>query len=175
MKIILNKYAFILVLFAAQITSFTACDVKNNNDVERMRKLFIICSATDGPCNVQIPTGPQTYKIIVFGSREPLTNQTIADFLNQQSDMIAVATNSDNCLTDSVLSNFNVAVDYDHNGMLPEPQDALKRFVTNGGRIIALHHSIFEPCVSMPVKHDSYGAYINIQSARGIDFQFVIV
>lgn len=150
------------------LVALAGCD-SNSGLTKGERMSFALCSAgISDPCKVQTSAWTEQYKIIVFGSLEPDINQTIADFLNQESDMKAVVANSDKCINDDMLSHFNVVVDYDHNGTPPDQEAALQKFAAAGGRVIALHHSIYDACGPMYIKHALYGSYLPVTSAQGI-------
>lgn len=122
----------------------------------------------DGPdttlriCDLDVATEvagrTEAYRVLVFGSLEPAINQEIADFLNAQPDIFAQPTDADLCVIPENLVHFNVVIDYDHDGLAPEQEIALAEFAALGGKIIALHHAIYDPLDFMFIKREIYGA-----------------
>lgn len=124
-------------------------------------------SVTSSEPTVDAPTeNNATYNILVFGSLEPDINQHIADFLNEETDMVAVASTNDEDVSAGNLGNYNVVIDYDHDGMSDGMQQSLADFVAVGGKLIGLHHAIYDPPNTMAIKHELYGAYLPSHCCR---------
>lgn len=103
---------------------------------------------------------PSEFFILVFGSLEPEINQTIADFLNLETDMSVDTTSDDTDINSDNLQNYNVVIDYDHDTINSSQEEALREFVSGGGKLIGLHHAIYDPEEIMLIKREIYGAYL---------------
>ncbi len=62
-----------------------------------------------------------------------------AAFLDAEPDIHAFTTNANKCLTPENLAQVNVSMDYDHDGMGYEEQQAILEFAAACGKVIGLH------------------------------------